>query len=205
MLSRKLTIAAAIAIALTACNNKTEMTVTEPDTASGGLEAIMTRSSVRSYTSAPVAADTVETLLRAAMAAPTACNQQPWHFVVVTKREKLNEIGDSLPGMKRMLDKAPLAIAVCGDETRFLEGDGRDFWVQDCSAATENMLVAANAMGLGAVWCGIYPIAERVKALQKALEVPSNIIPLCIVPIGHPDSAPDIKDKWDESKITHFE
>ena len=194
------------AIAATSCTTSPSTQMDNSSNSDQALRAIMTRSSVREYTDAPVSADTVDILLRAAMAAPSAMNKQPWHFVVVTNRAKLTQLGDSLPNAKRMLDQAPVAIVVCGNPDRFIEGEGREYWTQDCSAATENLLVAANAMGLGAVWCGIYPIAARVQAAREVLGMSqNNLIPMCVIPVGHPAGEPTVKDKWDETKIVRFQ
>ena len=114
------------------------------------LENIATRTSVRSYTDKPVESVKIEQLLRAGMAAPTAVNRQPWHFVVVNDKAQLAALAETNPYSK-MLTKAPLAIVVCGDMKKALDGPAREFWVQDCSAATENILLAAHSMGLGAV------------------------------------------------------
>jgi len=128
------------------------------------IENIMTRTSIRKYQNKPVEAAKIDTLIRAAMAAPTAVNKQPWHFVVVTDSELLQKLGGERFG------KAPLAIVICGDMEKALQGPGRDFWIQDVSAATENLLLAANALGLGAVWTGGYPRMERCAEIANALE-----------------------------------
>ncbi len=167
------------------------------------LETIMTRTSVRSYTEKPVGTETIEKLLRAGMAAPTAMNRQPWHFVVVNGKANLAPLVKTNP-RARMLASAPLAIVVCGDKSRFIGGEGETFWVQDCSAATENILLAAHALGLGAVWTGTYPVSERVKAVSEALKLPGNLVPLCTIVIGYPEGPTTPKDKWDPEKVTYF-
>ncbi|MDE6255822.1 MAG: nitroreductase family protein [Muribaculaceae bacterium] len=159
------------------------------------IEDIMTRTSVRSYTDRNIGKETVDTLLRAAMAAPTAMNKQPWRFVVIDKREILDSIAGKFKSMT-MAAKAPLAIVMCGDMNASIEGAGRDFWVQDVSAASENLLLAAHAVGLGAVWCGIYPSAERVEDFSKMLQLPETIIPMACICIGYPDGENQPKDKW---------
>ncbi|MBR4572070.1 MAG: nitroreductase family protein [Prevotella sp.] len=167
------------------------------------LGSIMTRTSVRRYTDQPVTKETVEKLLRAGMAAPTAVNKQPWHFVAITSREKLDE----LAGTGRnggMLRQAPLAIVVCGDMDKALTGKGQDFWIQDCSAATENILLAAHALGLGAVWTGVYPMDERVAEVSKVLALPQNLVPLCTIIIGYPAEQPKPKDKWKPENVTWY-
>lgn len=161
---------------------------------------IMTRTSVRAYTDEPVSDGQIETILKAAMAAPTAVNKQPWAFIVIKDRATLAAIADSIPSMK-MAKEAQLAIAVCGDMTKTLDGEGHDYWVQDVSAATENLLLAAHAQGLGAVWCGVYPVSGRIAFISDLLKLPDEIIPLAIVPVGAPAAKMEPKDKWDPSKI----
>jgi nitroreductase len=137
---------------------------------------------VRQFTDEPVSAEQVESMLCAAMHAPSACNQQPWHFIVVDNREQLNAIAGVHPHAQ-MLKQAPLAIVVCADLT--LETCPGN-WVIDCSAAMENMLLAAHSMGLGAVWVGIHPVEGRVQDISKLLNMPSYTLPLCLAAIGHP-------------------
>lgn len=171
--------------------------------ANAAIDVIMTRTSVRSWTDQPVEQAKIETMLKAAMAAPTAVNRQPWHFVVVQSREGLDALADSSPRGGGMLRKAQLAIVVCGDMNLALDGDGRDFWVQDASAATENLLLAAHALGLGAVWTGGYPIAERVNSIRQALDLPDNLVPLATVLIGYPAESPAPKQKWNPDKVSY--
>ncbi len=133
--------------------------------------SIMTRTSIRKFQDKAIESDKIEKLLRAGMAAPSAVNKQPWHFVVITD-------ADIMKNVSRQGAGAPLGIAVCGDMDKALEGDARDFWVQDVSAATENILLAAHAMGLGAVWTGVYPIKDRCAKVSEILQLPENIIPL---------------------------
>lgn len=174
--------------------------LTSTDAAQAVIGNIMTRTSVRQYTDRQISADTLETLLKAGMAAPTAVNKQPWAFVVTTGRDAL----DSLATLQPRLKTAAAAITVCGDMTRAIEGEGRDFWVQDCSAATENILLAAHALGLGAVWTGVYPIAERVDKVSRALALPDSVVPMCIIAVGYPVADQEPKDKWDPSKV-HYQ
>ncbi|MBR1415336.1 MAG: nitroreductase family protein [Prevotella sp.] len=166
------------------------------------IENIMTRTSIRKFKDQPVEAEKVETMLRAAMAAPTAMNRQPWHFVVVSDKQVLGE----LAGQGRrgdMLRNAPLAIIVCGDFTKTGEGKGQEFWIQDTSAATENLLLAAHALGLGAVWTAAWPMDERYKNIQKVLSMPETIVPLCTVIIGYADEEPTPKDKWKPENVSY--
>ena len=166
------------------------------------IKNILTRTSIRKYTDQPVSKTDIETLLRAGMAAPTAVNRQPWHFVAVTDKAKLKELSGGRGGM---LEQCALAIVVCGNMEKTMQGKGQEFWIQDCSAATENILLAANALGLGAVWTGGYPMEERVASISKALKLPETIIPLCTIVIGHPAESPTPKDKWKPENISYNE
>jgi nitroreductase len=161
------------------------------------MEAILTRRSVRKYTDREVPDTVVTDLLRAAMAAPSAQNQQPWQFVVVRDRGLLESLAAAHPygGMTR---DAQVAIVVCGDLTR---EKSPGFWVQDCAAATENLLIAANAAGLGAVWTGIYPREERVARVGAILGLPDHIVPLAVVPIGYPAEHPAPVDRFEPGRV----
>ena len=144
-------------------------------TSSDVLENIATRTSIRAYTSEPVDEETVTALLKAGMAAPTAMNTAD----------------------------AAVLIVPCGDRERFLTGEGMTYWVQDVSAATENILLAAHAMGLGAVWTGVYPVRDRIADVSRILEMDENHVPLCVIPIGWPADNPEPKDKWDPDKVIY--
>ena len=170
--------------------------------AQAAINNIMTRTSIRQYTNEPVSKADIETLLRAGMAAPTAVNKQPWHFVVVTDKAKLKELSG---GRGRMLEQCALAIVVCGDMEKAMPGKAQEYWIQDCSAATENILLAANALGLGAVWTGVYPMDERVSAVSKAMKLPETIVSLCTIVIGHPVEQPKPKDKWKPENVSYNE
>ena len=169
--------------------------------AQAAINNIMTRTSIRKYTNEPVSKADIETILRAGMAAPTAVNKQPWHFVAVTDKAKLAE----LSGRRGMIKEAGVAIVVCGNLDKALQGPAQAFWIQDCSAATENILLAANALGLGAVWTGCYPIEDRVAEVSKVLKLPETIVPLCVIAIGHPAEQPTPKDKWKPKNISYNE
>jgi len=162
----------------------------------------MTRVSVRAFLDKPVSDETVKLLLKAAMAAPSAKNRQPWAFVVIRSRELLEKLGESLPNAK-MTAAAPLAIAICGVLDKALPGEARDYWIQDASAATENFLLAAHALGLGAVWTGVHPISDRIRILKDALELPEGVEPFCLIPFGYPADTAQVKDKWDPSTVHH--
>ncbi|WP_368502563.1 nitroreductase family protein [uncultured Prevotella sp.] len=166
------------------------------------LDNIATRTSVRDYEARPVEKEKIEKMLRAAMAAPTAMNKQPWHFVVVDQRNVLDALAGANPYAK-MLKKAPLAIVVCGNTDKMIEGGGRDFWIQDASAATENLLLAAHAMGLGAVWTGAYPSEERCISINKVLSLSDNLIPLNMIVVGYPAEQPQPKQKFKEENVSY--
>lgn len=166
------------------------------------LDNIATRTSVRDYEARPVEKEKIEKMLRAAMAAPTAMNKQPWHFVVVDQRNVLDALAGANPYAK-MLKKAPLAIVVCGNTDKMIEGGGRDFWIQDASAATENLLLAAHAMGLGAVWTGAYPSEERCISISKVLSLSDNLVPLNMIVVGYPAEQPQPKQKFKEENISY--
>ncbi|MCX7817510.1 MAG: nitroreductase family protein [Syntrophales bacterium] len=161
------------------------------------LEAIFTRRSIRKFTSQPVSETFVETILRAAMSAPSAGNQQPWHFIVVDDRTLMDQIPTFCP-YAAMCREAPLGILVCGD-TALEKHQG--FWVQDCSAATQNLLLAAHALGLGAVWTGVYPRNERVRGFRELLKIPSHVIPFAFVVIGYPAEHPQPVDRFRPDRI----
>lgn len=165
------------------------------------IENIMTRSSVRSYLDKPVEKEKIITLLKAGMAAPSAGDKRPWHFVVIIDKEQLTAITKTTPYVS-FAAKAPLAIVVCGNTDKAFCGDDRDMWIQDTSAASENILLAAHALGLGGVWAGVYPVKDRVEAVSRVLELPDNIIPLNILVIGYPKSAGHVKDKWNEDNVS---
>lgn len=191
------------AVVVTGCNcNKETNTSNNADTMNTAIETIMTRTSIRSFTDKAVSSDTIEMLLRAGMAAPTAINRQPWHFVVVNDRAKLNELGGT-GRQSQMWQESALAIVVCGDMDKTMEGPGQTFWVQDCSAATENILLAAHALGLGAVWTACYPIEERMGNVSQMLNLPETIVPLCVIVMGYPNEQPAPKDKWKPENVSY--
>ena len=164
------------------------------------LEVIHKRKSVRHFTDQPVSKAQIETLLKAGMAAPTAVNRQPWVFYVVTKRETLDSLSQQLPYAK-MLSQVQAAIVVCGDMDKAGNLKDKGYWVQDCAAATENILLAAESIGLGAVWTASYPYDDRTKVVIKALRMPTNHVPLNVIPIGYPTGEDAPKDKWNPEDI----
>jgi nitroreductase len=167
------------------------------------ISVIHSRKSVRNYTGERVSKDDLVALVKAGMAAPSAVNKQPWAFVIVTDDDTLAKLAEGLPYTK-MIVKSRACIVVCGDMSKALSGVERDFWIQDCSAASENILLAAESMGLGAVWSGMYPLQERVAHVRKVLGLPDNIIPLNIIAVGHPSGVEKTQDKFNQANI-HWE
>jgi nitroreductase len=161
------------------------------------IEAILSRRSIRRYNPQPVPEGVVKQLLEAAMSAPSAGNERPWQFVVITDRRTLDEIPGFHP-YAEMVKEASVAILVCGDLR--LE-KYKDHWVQDCSAATQNLLLAAHAKGLGAVWVGIYPTEDRILRMRKLLGLPRHVVPLCLVPVGHPAERVPHEERYDASRV----
>jgi nitroreductase len=161
------------------------------------LKAIRTRRSIRQYTAAPIPEPVVTELLQAAMSAPSAGNQQPWEFVVITNPAIRAQI-PALHPYAAMVRHAPLAILICGNQRRETY---KGYWVQDCSAATENLLLAAHAKGLGAVWVGIYPVEERVTKFQQLLGLPAHVLPLALIPLGHPAEQLPAPDRYDAARV----
>ena len=163
------------------------------------LEAIHTRRSIREYTNQLILEETITQLLQAAMAAPSARNQQPWEFVVITNT-KIREKIPSVSPFAQMIIDAPLAILVCGNlEVETAQG----YWVIDCAAAIQNMLLAAHALGLGAVWTGVYPREERMDGLTELLNLPDHILPHSLVVIGYPAQQPEHPDRFKSERIHH--
>jgi nitroreductase len=158
------------------------------------IQTIRMRRSIRKYTGEPVGEEDVRVLLEAAMSAPSANNSQPWHFVVVTERQTLDALAAVHPYGK-MLSQAPLCIAVCGEPA------ASGHWEQDCSAATENLLLAVTALGLGAVWLGVHPREQRVAAIGEVLGLPQGIVPLNLLSIGHPAEEKEPRTQYDEARV----
>lgn len=190
---KKLLILVLSAITLMGCMKK------QPSQMEQVLNNIYTRTSVRDFTGEKISQEQIQTLLRAGMAAPSAMNRQPWAFIVITDDSLLTRLGEAFP-YSRCANHPACAIIPCGDMSKALEGDGKDFWINDVSAATQNILLAAHAMGLGAVWTGLHP-SERYLQAQQMLGLPETIIPLCIVPVGVPAEQPEVKDKYIEENI----
>jgi len=165
------------------------------------LNWIMNRKSVRKFLDKPVAVEDLQQILRAGMAAPSAVNQQLWEFIVINKPDVLLRLGEELPYAKMLLS-ASAAIVVCGDLTKTFDHNSQSlYWIMDCSAATENILLAVESLGLGAVWTAVYPEAQRVESVQRILDLPQSVIPLNVIPIGYPGQNEPPKDKWNEKAV----
>jgi nitroreductase len=165
------------------------------------LSWIMKRKSVRKYTDQPVTSEDLQKILRAAMSAPSAVNQQLWEFVVIDDRQTLKQLGEGLPYAKMLLH-AHAAIVVCGNLTKTFDHDPQSpYWIMDCSAATENILLAVETLGLGAVWTAVYPDPKRIEIVRRVLALPEHILPLNAIPIGVPAAEEAPKDKWNPDVI----
>ena len=164
------------------------------------LKTIFSRKSIRSYKDEPVSKEKLEMLIKAGMAAPTAVDKRPWEYIVITDRKVLNQLADALPYAK-MASTAAAAIIVGGDVRKQWGGLESDYWIMDCSAATENILLAAESMGLGAVWTAIYPEDARIRAVRQILGIPPHIVPLNLVPVGVPAGREKPKDKYNPAQI----
>ena len=161
------------------------------------MKEIFERRSIRKYTDKPISDENIEKLLRAAMAAPSAGNQQPWEFVVIRDRKILEGITKFHP-YSQMLKEAQLAIAVCADLDREKHVG---YWQQDCAAATQNLLLEAQFLGIGAVWLGIYPRDERVKGVKELLGLPERVIPMAVISIGYPAENKGPAERYDKTRV----
>ncbi len=198
--------AASVAAMFTSCNSSADNETNANDNsieivtvADMVKENIMSRKSVRKFLDEPVPNDVLESVLKAGMAAPSAMNRQPWAIEVVNDKEILNGLSAMLPYGR--LETAPVAIIVCGDMSKTLEGDARDFWVVDCSMMAENILLAAHAHGLGAVFTGAWPTKERGDKVKEYLGMPENYEVLGVIPMGYPAENPEPKDKWNPDAV----
>jgi nitroreductase len=162
-------------------------------------DAIKTRRSIRKFKPQLISREIIKELLEAAMFAPSAGNEQPWQFVVLDDRKILDEI-PKICSTASMCRQSTTAVLVCGDAT--LE-KYPGFWVQDCSAAAENLLLAAHASGLGAVWAGVYPLKDRVEAFQRLLGLPPEITPFALIALGYPDETPPNPKRYREERVHH--
>ena len=163
------------------------------------MDAIYKRRSIRRFTDQAVKKEQIEEVLKAGMNAPSAGNEQPWQFLVIDDRKLLDRIPEFHPH-SRMLYEAPIAIVVCGDMSQVKY---QAYWPQDCSAATQNILLAIADLDLGGVWLGVYPREERVKNLQQLFGMPESIIPFSIIAMGHPAEQKPPKNIFDSQRIRY--
>jgi len=161
------------------------------------LNSILTRRSIRKFNKTPVCEKDIEDILKAAMAAPSAGNSQCWEFIVINDRNKLNEI-PKIHQHAQMVLESPIAILVCADINK---EKYKDRWPLDCSAASQNILLAVHSKGLGAVWVGIYPEELRMKSIAELFKLPDNIKPVSLIPIGYPDETKSPSNRFDINKI----
>ena len=167
------------------------------------LDVIFSRKSVRSYTGQTVSRNDLKILMKAGMAAPSGRNEQPWSFIVVTDPNILEKLTDGLPYAK-MLNKAGAGIVVCGQSVPHSRPGSKELWEQDCAAATENILLASEAIGLGAVWTALHPYPDRQETVRRILNIPQEIFPFCLIPVGYPTGEEQPKDKFNPAKV-HWE
>ena len=163
-------------------------------------KTIFSRKSVRNYVETTLSQETLEFLVRAGMSAPSAMDRRPWEFIIINDKAVVKKLNDALPHAK-MAEKAGQAIVVAGNIEKQAGGKDATFWIMDCSAAAENILLAAESLGLGAVWTAVYPAADRLKPVIDILGLPSNIVPLAFIPVGKPAGVDKPKDKFDKEKI----
>ncbi len=161
------------------------------------MEAILKRRSIRRFTNQPIAKEDIYSLLHAAMMAPTARNCQEWEFVVVRNKETFKKMMHVHPYAK-MLEQADCALVVCGNTQR---EHAPGYWMADCGAATQNILLAATSLGIGSVWLGVYPNEERMAGVAKILDLPDHVKPLNIIALGYPDEKKEDVDRFDPAKI----
>ena len=161
------------------------------------MKEIFERRSIRKYSKLPIPDSDIENLLRAAMAAPSAGNQQPWEFILIKDKKILGDI-TKVHHYSQMLKEAQLAIVVCADLDKEKHGG---YWVQDCSAATENILIEAQHLGIGSVWLGVYPREDRVKGIKELLNLPLRVIPLSIISLGYPAEKKEPSNRYDNLRI----
>lgn len=164
------------------------------------IDWILKRRSIRQYQAREVEEEKIELLLKAAMAAPSAANKQPWHFIIIRDQENLKAMSEKHIYWK-MLKEAPLCLAVCGDSQVALASGGFSYWVQDCAAAMENLLLAASSLDLGAVWLGVYPNQEREEEVSKLLGLPEEIKLLGMASIGYPAETKAPRTNYREDRI----
>jgi nitroreductase len=166
------------------------------------LDAIFGRRSVRAYLKKEISAETITTLLQAAMAAPSACAKDPWRFIVVREPKTLAALASGLPN-GTMLADAPLGIVICGDQSAAHDGQ-TSYMLQDCSAAIQNILLAAHALGLGACWLGVHPREDRMRHIKNIVGLPEPVVPVSCIALGYPAEKKGPRTRYDETYV-HWE
>jgi nitroreductase len=166
------------------------------------LQFIFSRRSIRKFEDKGISEAMITDLLEAAMAAPSAVAKDPWHFIVVQERETLDKLTDILPNGK-MLRQAPLAFIVCGEIAK-AHDQKESYLLQDLSAAVENILLAANALGLGSCWLGVHPRPERMEGIRGLFDIPDTITPMCGIALGWPTDKPEPRTRY-KSECVHLE
>jgi nitroreductase len=166
------------------------------------LAPLLGRRSIRAYQDREVPAELVRALLEAAMAAPSAVARDPWRFIVLSSRAVRAEVAAGLPH-GTMLGSAGVGFVVCGDLEAAHDGQ-LSYLLQDCSAAIENLLLAAHALGLGAVWLGVHPRAERILHLRRTLAIPEPVLPIACIAVGYPGEHKAPRTRYDE-RLVHFD
>ena len=162
------------------------------------IETIFWRRSIRKYTDQTVDLDLLELLLKTAMAAPSGTNSQPWEFIVVTEPDILDKIRGKFNFARY---NAPAALVVCGNPSIANNSSGKRFWVQDCSAATENILIAATSLGLGTVWIGIHPLPNLENSMRTLLDLPEHVTPMSMVYVGYPAEEKAARTQYDPHRV----
>ncbi|MEG0308739.1 MAG: nitroreductase family protein [Clostridium sp.] len=162
------------------------------------IDCMYKRRSIRKFQDKELNEDTLVTLIKAATAAPTACNSRPWEFIIITEKSVLSEVNENIYFGKYT---APAMIVVCGNMKLAMSGPVKDFWIQDCSAAIENILLAATSMELGSVWVGLYPVESSYRPLYKILNLPKEVIPMGIVYVGYAAEEKESRTQYDEKHV----
>jgi nitroreductase len=201
-------ILALCAVMMASCKNTASNEASGAKAPNQVIETILARTSVRSYTDQKISDEDMNTILRAAMSAPSGVNLQPWHFIVLTDTSKYDEIFKNNMNLN-MFKRAAAVVVTCADTT-WARGDGENrtvgpnpMWRDDLGAATENLLIAATSLGIGSVWTACYPYKDRYEPVKEALGMPEQVVPYEIVALGYPDTKPTPKDKWKPERIHH--
>ncbi|RAP54374.1 MAG: hypothetical protein BZ137_02505 [Methanosphaera sp. rholeuAM130] len=165
------------------------------------MNSINTRCSTRVFDDRKISKDDLERIIQSAFCAPSACNLQPWHFIVIDDEDTLRDMVD-VHEYASMFKTATAGIIVCGDMNKTIKNH-EEFWTQDCSAATQNVLLAGHALGIGSVWTGIYPVKKRCEYLRDYFDLPENIVPFSLIALGYAKDKSNVLDKYDQEKVHH--